>query len=83
MVKRVREFNLSLLRKWCWRLREEKSYLWYKVLTAKHDEEGGTIGNGGRIASMWWSNVLSNKGGAEERVDSWFTDHLKYNVTSV
>jgi hypothetical protein len=34
-VRRIREFNLSLLGKWCWRLKEEKGCLLYKVLAAR------------------------------------------------
>jgi len=51
-VRRIREFNLSLLGKWYWKLREEKGCLWYRVLAARYGEEGGTIGNGEKLASV-------------------------------
>nr|ABD32438.2 RNA-directed DNA polymerase, related [Medicago truncatula] len=43
---------------------------------ARYGEEDGFIGDGWRLASGWWSNVLSIKGGA----GSWFTDHLQCKV---
>jgi len=54
--------------------------LWYRVLAARYGEEGGSIGNEGRLTSVWWSNVLSIKGGDGEGVGSWFTDHLQRKV---
>ena len=33
-VRRIMEFNLSLLDKWCWRLKEERWSLWCRVLAA-------------------------------------------------
>jgi hypothetical protein len=38
-VQRVREFNVSLLGKWWWRMREGKEGLWFKVLVAKYEVE--------------------------------------------
>jgi len=49
-VKRLREFNLALLRKWCWRMLEEKGSLWNEVLCACYGEvRGGCVfeGEGG------------------------------------
>jgi len=40
-VRRIREFNLSLLSKWCWRLRVKKGTLWYKVLAARYGDHVG------------------------------------------
>ncbi|PNX86641.1 glutamate-gated kainate-type ion channel receptor subunit GluR17 [Trifolium pratense] len=37
----VREFNLALLGKWCWRLLVDKEGLWFRVLTARYGVEGG------------------------------------------
>jgi len=35
-VKRLRQFNLSLLGKWCWRSMVDKYGLWYSVLKARY-----------------------------------------------
>ena len=43
-VKRLKEFNISLLGKWVWRLLEERESLWNVVICAKYGEEGGQCG---------------------------------------
>jgi len=30
-VRSIREFNIALLGKWCWRILEEKDSLWFRV----------------------------------------------------
>jgi len=42
-VRRLKEFNLSLVGKWAWRVLEKRDNLWYKVLSAKHGEQGGRL----------------------------------------
>jgi hypothetical protein len=34
-IRDLRIFNIALLRKWWWRIRNEKESLWYKVLERK------------------------------------------------
>lgn len=38
-LKRLREFNLALLSKWFWRLKEDK--LWVKILCEKYGVQSG------------------------------------------
>lgn len=45
----TKDFNAALLGKWCWRMREERDLLWYKVLVARYGEIGGRIVVGGRL----------------------------------
>ena len=45
-VRRLGEFNMSLLGKWCWRMMVDKDGLWYRVLKPRYGEVGG----GGRFA---------------------------------
>ena len=45
-MRRLREFNETLLGKWCWRMLEERSSLWYRVLVARYGEEDGRLGAG-------------------------------------
>jgi len=42
-VRRIREFNLTLLGKWCWRMQVENRSLWYRVLEGRYGEVGGII----------------------------------------
>ncbi|KEH17063.1 hypothetical protein MTR_0048s0160 [Medicago truncatula] len=43
-VRQLREFNLALLGKWCWRMLMDKDNFWYRVLVARYDEEAGRLG---------------------------------------
>lgn len=78
--KKIREFNLSLLHKWCWRLRQEKRCLWYSVLASRYGVKGGSLGDGGRIASVWWNDFLTIQRGDGQGVGYWFTDHIRCEV---
>jgi len=49
-VRRLKEFNFSLLGKWVWRNLEERGSLLYNVLCAKYGEEGGVV--------CWWMRVF-------------------------
>lgn len=48
-VRITKDFNVALLGKWCWRMREERDLLWYKVLVARYGDIGGRIVVGGRL----------------------------------
>lgn len=51
-VRRIKEFNLSFLDKWCWRLKDERESFWIRVLSAKYGEEGHAISEVERFASF-------------------------------
>jgi hypothetical protein len=46
-VRQLREFNLALLGKWCWRTLVEREGLWFRVLVARYGMEGGKVRDGG------------------------------------
>lgn len=71
------EFNLSLLRKQCWRLHVEQGGLWYRVLTARYGNEVGRIYEGGRGASAWWVSILRLCDGVGMGIGSWFDDNMR------
>ena len=50
-MRRLREFNISLLEKWWWRMLVDREGLWYRVLKARYREEGGRLMEGGRECS--------------------------------
>jgi len=62
-VLKLREFNLSLLGKWCWRLLVDRDGFWYRVLTARYCEEAGRLEVGGRSCSYWWREVARIRDG--------------------
>jgi len=45
-VRQLKEFNVTLLGKWCWRMLVEGGGLWYRVLVARYGEVGGRLGAG-------------------------------------
>jgi len=42
----MREFNIALLGKWCWRLLVNRGSMWYRVLAARYGKEDGRLGAG-------------------------------------
>jgi hypothetical protein len=54
----MREFNMALLGKWCWRMLVDREGLWYRVLVARYGEEDGVLKDGGRRASGWWRDIV-------------------------
>jgi len=56
-VRRIRVFNIALLGKWCWRLLVDRDSLWFRVLSARYGVEWGCVREGGREASVWWSDI--------------------------
>jgi len=76
-VRRIREFNLSLLGKWCWRLLVEKDSLWYCVLKVRYGEVCGRIQEGDRNASAWWKMMGGVREGIGSGVGNWFDDNVE------
>ena len=73
-VRRIREFNIALLGKWCWRLLVDRDSLWYRVLSAQYGVEDGCICQGGRDGSLWWRDIWLL------REDVWFNSHVSRSV---
>jgi len=48
-VRRIREFNVALLRKWCWRMLVERDSLWFKVLSDRYRVADGRLRDGGAM----------------------------------
>ncbi|KEH38240.1 hypothetical protein MTR_2g064455 [Medicago truncatula] len=42
-VRRLKEFNIALLSKWCWRCLVDMDGLWFKVLSSCYGEEKGRL----------------------------------------
>ncbi|CAJ2642053.1 unnamed protein product [Trifolium pratense] len=69
-VRQLREFNLALLGKWCWRMLVDREGLWFRVLAARYGVEGGRLRDGGRRGSLWWREIVSIR-------DRWEEDMLR------
>jgi hypothetical protein len=79
-VRMIREFNLVLLSKWCWRLKIENRSLWYRTLVARYREIGWCIADGGKSSSVWWNNLNNIMSGAVVGVGHWFDDNVRCEV---
>lgn len=69
-VRRIKEFNLALLGKWCWRVLVDRDSLWFRVLVARNGMEDGFLRVGGRDGSVWWWNI------AGLRSEGWFFNNV-------
>lgn len=79
-LRRIREFNLALLGKWCWRLLEDRKGLWFRLLAARYGLVGGRLQVGGRERSVWWRTIVNIRDGDGLVSSSWFPDNLRLNV---
>jgi len=73
-VRSIKEFNVALLGKWCWRLLENRDSLWYRVLASRYGVVGGHVLDGGRDVSTWWRDIFAL------RREGWFVDNVKHLV---
>jgi len=79
-VRRIREFNLALLAKWCWRMRVKNRSLWYRVLASRYREVGGIIAEEGQFNSVWWNNLINIKNGVGVGGGRWFDTNVGREV---
>ncbi|KEH33584.1 hypothetical protein MTR_3g448400 [Medicago truncatula] len=79
-VRRLREFNVALLGKWCWRLLVESEGLWRKVLVARYGVDGGGLEDGGRSCSSWWREIVRIRDGIGEGGERWFVSCVSRRV---
>ncbi|GAU32997.1 hypothetical protein TSUD_358640 [Trifolium subterraneum] len=78
-LPQVREFNLALLGKWCWRMLVDREGLWFRVLAARYGVERGRLRDGGRRGSSWWKEIARIREGGEFG-GSWFGEHVSKRV---
>ncbi|GAU48899.1 hypothetical protein TSUD_98900 [Trifolium subterraneum] len=79
-VRRVREFNIALLGKWCWGMLVHRDGLWYRGLAARYSEEAGRLLVGGRRGSLWWREVARIRDGPADPGRGWFADGVVRRV---
>ncbi|GAU47037.1 hypothetical protein TSUD_239950 [Trifolium subterraneum] len=77
---KLREFNLALLGKWCWRMLVERDSLWFRVLAARYGLERGRLCAGGPRGSMWWRELVRIRDGGGELGGGWFGEHIRRKV---
>jgi len=79
-VRRLRDFNVALLGKWCWRLLVERDGLWRKVLVARYGAEDGGLEAGGRSCSSWWREIVRIRDSLGEGSEGWFMSSVRRQV---
>lgn len=79
-VRKIREFNIALLEKWCWRMYIDRESLWYRVLVARYREMGGWLNEGECQNSSRWKDLLGVRRGICSRVPNCFGDNLRKSI---
>ncbi|CAJ2674421.1 unnamed protein product [Trifolium pratense] len=73
-VRQLREFNLALLGKWCWRMLVDREGLWFRVLAGRYGVERGRLCEGGARGSTWWRELARIRDGGGEAGRGWFRE---------
>jgi len=76
-VRTLREFNLALLGKWCWRQITDRKGLWFRLLAARYGLEGGRIKAGGREVYVWWREMTRIRDGERAASGNWYVDNVR------
>jgi len=79
-VRQLKEFNLALLGKRCWRMLVDRGGIWYRVLVARYGEEAGRLEVGGRSVSSWWREIAKIRDGNGVAGGRWFDDRVARRV---
>jgi len=74
-VKSIREFNLALLGKLCWRLLVDRESLWFRLLVVRYDLVEGRLLARSREGSMWWREIAAICDCHGSKVGCWFSDN--------
>jgi hypothetical protein len=75
-VRQLKEFNIALLGKWCWRMLVDRGGFWFRVLAARYGVEAGRLEVGGRSVSPWWREIARIRDGVGEIDGGWFEDRV-------
>jgi hypothetical protein len=79
-VRQLREFNLALLGKWCWRLLVDRGGIWFRVLAARYGLDRSRLRDGGRRGSSWWREIVSIRDGVGGIGGGWFRECVSRKV---
>jgi len=63
-LRKLREFNSTLLGKWCWRMVVDREGLWFRILTVRYGGVEGRLQPCGQHGSVWWKDIVSIRDGS-------------------
>ncbi|GAU47626.1 hypothetical protein TSUD_281040 [Trifolium subterraneum] len=72
VVRQLREFNITLLGKRCWRMVVDRGGMWFRVLTARYGVERGRLREGWRNGSAWWREIARIRDRVGDLGGGWF-----------
>jgi len=75
-IRRLQEFNIALLGKWCWRCLVDREGLWFKVLSSRYGEQRGRLREGGVTGSAWWREIVKIQNGIGVEGGRWFEESI-------
>ena len=76
VVWRLKEFNLTLLGKWCWRMLEDLNSLWSTVLWARYGQDGGRLSVERGDGSVWWKTMRIIREEVGHVEGGWLRDNI-------
>ncbi|CAI8594216.1 unnamed protein product [Vicia faba] len=76
-VRKLREFNEALLRKWCWQMLVERGGLWYRVLTCWFGERRGQLNTWETRGSAWWQSMNRTRQGVRLSDTGWWLNNVE------
>jgi hypothetical protein len=68
-IKNLRAFNLALLSKWEWKIRDERAGLWYRALGNRYEIRDGVSTCSSRDSSLWWRDICNLDHGVNETLN--------------
>lgn len=75
-VRRIIEFNIALLGRWCWRMVTDRVSYGLECWPLGMVIEGSSLREGGRNGSVWWQQMARIREGVGVQVDGWFEEKL-------
>ncbi|GAU40919.1 hypothetical protein TSUD_297250 [Trifolium subterraneum] len=83
MGSQLKEFNLALLDKWCWRLLVDRDVMWFRVLAARYGVERGSLRAGERRRSSWWREIACIRDDGGGLGGEWFKELASSNKSTI
>lgn len=81
-IKNLKAFNLALVEKWLWRMRNEKESFWTKVLSSKCGDPIVNLNSNASKGLEWWRDVQNVEKCIWGFIVDWFSKELVRKVSN-